>query len=173
MKGGEKMFVLYADKTQLVVRQREPLTSGSSNAHQVRFEFSPEWEGLARAAIFQAGCAEKSVVLTGGACAIPPEVLKAPGYFLMAGVCGKLGEDLVMPTVWANLGAIREGAEGVIPEPGQPPAGGTTDHRELDYRDAEGQHPIAAITGLDNELSRRVKDDDALSVVDIIKIMEE
>lgn len=160
------MFVLYADKTQLIVRQREPITSGSSNALQARFEFSPEWEGLEKTAVFQAGCAEKSVVLTGGACAIPPEVLRAPGYFLMAGVCGKMGEDLVVPTVWANLGAIREG---VIPAP---PAKVPVDHRELSCRDAEGQHPIAAITGLDNELSRRVREDDALSVVDIIKIME-
>lgn len=170
MKGGEKrMFVLYADKTQLTVRQKEPITSGSSNAYQVRFEFSPEWDGLAKAAVFQAGCAEKSVILTGGACAIPQAVLKEPGYFLMAGVCGKLGEELVMPTVWANLGAIRTGAvyEGEIP------GGGTLDHRELEYRDAEGQHPIGAITGLDSELSKRVKEDDAMSVVDIINIMEE
>lgn len=173
MKGGEKrMFVLYADKTQLTVRQRETVTSGSSNAYQVQFEFSPEWEGLAKAAVFQAGCAEKSVILTGGACAIPQAVLKEPGYFLMAGVCGKLGEDLVMPTVWANLGAIRAGAvhEGEIDTPS---GGGTSDHRELEYRDAEGQHPIGAITGLDSELSKRVKEDDAMSVVDIIKIMEE
>lgn len=170
MKGGEKrMFVLYADKTQLTVRQKEPVTSGSSKAYQVRFEFSPEWDGLAKVAVFQAGCAERPVILTGGACVIPQAVLKEPGYFLMAGVCGKLGEDLVMPTVWANLGAIRTGAvyEGEIP------GGGTLDHRELEYRDAEGQHPIGAITGLDSELSKRVKEDDAMSVVDIIKIMEE
>lgn len=170
MKGGEKrMFVLYADKTQLTVRQKEPITSGSSNAYQVRFEFSPEWDGLAKAAVFQAGCAEKSVILTGGACAIPRAVLKEPGYFLMAGVCGKLGEELVMPTVWANLGAIRTGAV----HEGEIPGGGTLDHRELEYRDAQGQHPIGAITGLDSELSKRVKEDDAMSVVDIINIMEE
>lgn len=168
------MFVLYADKTQLVVRQRETVTSGSSNVLQVRFEFSPEWEGLAKAAVFQAGCAERSVILNGGACAIPREVLKEPGYFLMAGVCGKLGEELVMPTVWANLGAIREGAvREDIPGSDTPSGSGTSDHRELEYRDAEGQHPIAAITGLDSALSKRVKEDDALSVVDIIKIMEE
>lgn len=174
MKGGEKrMFVLCADKTQLTVRQKEPVTSGSSNAYQVRFEFSAEWDGLARTAVFQAGCAESSVVLTGESCAIPREVLKEPGYFLMAGVCGKLGEELVMPTVWANLGAIRTGAvhEGEIPD--TPSGGGTSDHRELEYRDAEGQHPIGAITGLGSELSKRVKEDDAMSVVDIIKIMEE
>ena len=167
------MFVLYADKTQLVVRQREPVTSGSANAYQLRFEFSPEWEGLAKTAIFQAGCAEKSVALAGGACTIPQEVLKEPGYFLMAGVCGRMGEDLVMPTVWADLGAIRMGAVHEGETPDTPSGGGTSDHRELTNRDAGEQHPIGAITGLDQELSKRVKEDDALSVIDIIKILEE
>lgn len=164
------MFVLYADKARLDVRQREPIASGSENVHQLRFEFSPEWEGLAKTAVFQAGCAEKSIVLTGGACTIPGEVLKAPGYFLMAGVCGKMGEELVMPTVWANLGVIREGA---VSGPVTPPSGGgTSDHRELTNRDAGEQHPIASITNLERELSKRLTEDSAMSVVDIIKIME-
>lgn len=164
------MFVLYADKARLDVRQREPIASGSENVYQLRFEFSPEWEGLAKTAVFQAGCAEKSVVLTGGACTIPGEVLKAPGYFLMAGVCGKMGEELVMPTVWANLGVIREGA---VSGPVTPPSGGgTSDHRELTNRDAGEQHPIASITNLERELSKRLTEDSAMSVVDIIKVME-
>lgn len=50
--------------------------------------------------------------------------------------------------------------------------GGTADHRALSHRDAEGQHPIEAITNLGRELSRRISSDDALSIVDIIKIME-
>ena len=33
-------------------------------------------------------------------------------------------------------------------------AGGTTDHRLLENRDAEGQHPIKAITGLQGEIAR-------------------
>ena len=31
--------------------------------------------------------------------------------------------------------------------------GGTTDHRELENRDADDQHPIKAITGLQNVLN--------------------
>lgn len=169
------MFVLYADKTQLAVRQKEPVTSGSSNAYEVQFEFSPEWEEMEKTAVFQAGYAEKSVVLTGESCAVPREVLREPGYFLMAGVCGRLGEDLLMPTVWANLGSILEGAgqEGDIPGPDAPPEGGKPDHRELINRDTEDQHPIGAITGLDDALSKRVKEGDALSVEEIMNIMEE
>lgn len=118
------MFVLYADKNQLAVREKEPVTSGSVNIYPVRFEFSPDWDGLARTAIFQAGCREQAVSLAGGACTIPSEVLSEPGYYLMAGVFGRSGETVVLPTVWANLGLISEGAvTGEAPGPTPPPEG--------------------------------------------------
>ena len=39
------------------------------------------------------------------------------------------------------------------PEP-VPSPGGVTDHRQLTHRDAEGQHPMEAIEGLKEALSR-------------------
>lgn len=122
------MFVLYADKNQLTVREKEPITSGSVNVYPVQFEFSEDWDGLEKTAIFQAGCMEKTVSLTGGACTVPAEVLSDPGgYYLMAGVCGKQGESTVLPTIWANLGLILEGAvtgdAPIPPEPTPPPEG--------------------------------------------------
>lgn len=121
------MFVLYADKNQLTVREKEPVTSGSVNVYPVRFEFSSDWDGLEKTAVFQAGCMEKTVSLTGGACTVPAEVLSEPGYYLMAGVCGKQGESTVLPTIWANLGLILEGAvtgdAPIPPEPTPPPEG--------------------------------------------------
>ena len=119
------MFVLYADKNQLSVREKEPITSGSVNVYPVRFDFSEDWDGLEKTAIFQAGCMEKTVSLTGGACTVPAEVLSEPGgYYLMAGVCGKQGESTILPTIWANLGLILEGAViGDASEPTPPPEG--------------------------------------------------
>lgn len=119
------MFVLYAEKNQLTVREKEPVTSGSVNVYPVRFEFSSDWDGLEKTAVFQAGCMEKTVSLTGGACTVPAEVLSEPGgYYLLAGVCGKQGESTVLPTIWANLGLILEGAvTGDAPEPSPPPEG--------------------------------------------------
>lgn len=151
------MFVLYADKNQLNVREKEPVTSGSVNVYPVRFEFSEDWDGMSKTAVFQAGCKETTVALTGGACTVPAEVLSEPGYYLMAGVCGKQGESTVLPTVWANLGLISEGSvTGEDPEPAPPPSGegGTTDHRQLTHRDAEEQHPISSISGLEKVLNR-------------------
>ena len=49
------MFVLYAGKNKLTVRQREPTTSGCVNVHEARFEFSPDWQGLTTKAVFRAG----------------------------------------------------------------------------------------------------------------------
>lgn len=105
------MFILYANKTQLTVRRREPVTSGSANVYEALFEFSADWEGLKRTAVFQAGTERRSVLLDeSGQCAIPWEVLAVPGLQLTAGVYGTGAGETVLPTVWASLGTILEGA---------------------------------------------------------------
>lgn len=105
------MFLLYAEKNRLAVREREAVTSGSVNVYPVRFAFSPDWEGLERTAVFKAGAETWSVPLDGaGECFVPWEALQTPGLHLMAGVCGTRGADLVLPTVWADLGLILDGA---------------------------------------------------------------
>lgn len=116
------MFVLYANKNKLNICEKEPVTSGSVNVYPVRIKFSSDWDGLSKTVIFQSGCVEKAVSLTGGACTIPKEVLGEPGHYLMMGVCGKSGRSTVLPTVWANLGMILEGAvTEAAPDPTPPP----------------------------------------------------
>lgn len=105
------MFILYANKTQLAIRKREPVTSGSVNIYRVRFEFSDDWDGLSKTAVFKAGSESKSVLLEKpGECIIPWETLKNAGPHLMAGVYGTRGVELVLPTVWADFGEIKESA---------------------------------------------------------------
>lgn len=113
------MFILYAEKNQLTVRERELLTSGSAGIYLVRFEFSADWDGMVRTASFRAGGEAVSMLLPeSGECTIPREVLEKSGG-LYAGVCGKGDGGVVLPTEWAWLGPIREGA---LPGPGaQPP----------------------------------------------------
>lgn len=112
------MFLLRAEKNKLAVLEREAVTSGSVNAYGVSFEFSEDWAGLNKTAVFQAGCASREVLLgPEGACVVPWEVLRVPGYQLKAGVCGKQGGEVVLPTVWADLGEILEG----VPAGGSPP----------------------------------------------------
>ena len=57
------MFILYANKNMLSLRQREPVTSGSVNVYSVLFEFSDDWDGLARTAVFRAGQESRSILL--------------------------------------------------------------------------------------------------------------
>lgn len=116
------MFILYVDKTKLTLRARELMTSGSVNVYPVRFEFSPDWDGLQKTAVFRAGNGSVSLLLTGSnEVSIPWEVLQKPGLMLQAGVYGTRGENEVLPTVWANLGVILEGAEpGEIARPPTP-----------------------------------------------------
>lgn len=104
------MFILYAKKNQLTVRDREPITSGSVNIYSVQFEFSKDWDGLEKIAVFRTGKETVSVHLdASGQCTIPWEVISTPNSQLSAGVYGIHGEDTVLPTVWASLGTILEG----------------------------------------------------------------
>ena len=105
------MFTLYADKNKLTLRQRETVTSGSANVYPVRFEFSADWDGMKRTAVFRAGEESRSVLLDGsGECSIPWEMLEDPGVRLYAGVYGTRDGDVVLPTVWTDLGMILTGA---------------------------------------------------------------
>lgn len=117
------MFILHADKNKLTLRNREPVTSGSVNVYPVRFEFSPDWDGLQKTAVFRAGNGSVSLLLNDSneVVNIPWEVLRKPGIALQVGIYGTRGEDEVLPTVWANMGVILEGAEpGEIARPPTP-----------------------------------------------------
>ena len=114
------MFILSANKVCLNVEAREPVTSGSVNVYEVQFKFSADWEGLDRTAVFAAGEEQVSVVLdSSNTCTIPWEALQSPRRELRAGVYGTKGGEVVLPTVWASLGTIREGCS--PGEEAQPP----------------------------------------------------
>ena len=57
------MFILYAEKTRLSVQKSEPVTSGSVNVYPVRFQFSPDWDGMVPTAVFRADWKTYAVVL--------------------------------------------------------------------------------------------------------------
>lgn len=96
------------------------MTSGSVNVYRARFEFSGDWEGLTRKAVFKAGSRCRTVLLDeGGECVVPWEVLASHGQPLMAGVFGSRDET-ALPTTWASLGIILEGVPGDGPG-SQPP----------------------------------------------------
>ena len=104
------MFQLYAAKNKLTVLQKELVTHGSVNVYPVQFQFSEDWDGLARVAVFRCGKEARSVVLDEtGECVIPWEVLQIPLLPLEAGVYGMKDCDTFLPTVWAGLGTVLTG----------------------------------------------------------------
>ncbi len=115
------MFKLCVDRNKIKVLRVETVISGSVNVNTAQFEFSPDWYGLDRTAVFKAGKEARSVLLDGsGLCSIPWEVLSTPNEKLQVGVYGTRGEDMVLPTVWATLGNILEGT--TTGEDAQPPS---------------------------------------------------
>lgn len=105
------MFVLFAKRNELFLQERDVLTSGSVNVAEVQFKFSQDWDGLTKTAVFEAGDRSWSVDLDDNDhCVIPWEALAKPNVQLYAGIYGTLGQEFVLPTLWALLGTVRRGA---------------------------------------------------------------
>lgn len=105
------MIRLTASKSCLTASRQELLVEGAVNVNIVQFVFSSDWDGLTKTAVFQAGSYKYSVLLDeSNEAPIPWEALQNPRRTLYAGVYGTNGESLVLPTIWASLGTIQEGA---------------------------------------------------------------
>lgn len=76
------------NKNRIQLSGRSPLVAGNANSLLIGFTFSPEWDYLARVAVFTNGDNQKSVLLSSNVCAIPYSVLTAPGnlYVSVRGV---------------------------------------------------------------------------------------
>lgn len=164
--------------------------------------------------MFRAGDISRSVLLDEtGVCTIPWEVLAKPRVMLYAGVYGTLEDKIVLPTIWACLGAVLEGTSpgenarpptqelwrqelekkgdaldytpagelglyagrnllSSVPIRGSGGGGGATDHRVLTHREAAEQHPMEAISGLCNALSRIPEPVEALSNEELEAILK-
>lgn len=77
----------------------------------------------------------------------------------------------VDPAFKSNTDENPGDSENDPPSPAEP-VEGTVDHRLLEHRDAEDQHPINAITGLNDTLSKTLTKESFIPIKDVIKIME-
>lgn len=115
------MIICHVSKAAITVAQSVLLTSGMVQAVQVRFCFSPEWEGLTRTAVFRAGQVSVSCLLDEqNCCTIPWECLQTAGTHLMVGVYGTRTQEVVLPTVECSLGLICTGAQPAENTPQEP-----------------------------------------------------
>ncbi|MGN0667940.1 MAG: hypothetical protein ACI4JU_01830 [Angelakisella sp.] len=115
------MIICHVSKAAITVAQSVLLTSGMVQAVQVRFCFSPEWEGLTRTAVFRAGQVSVSCLLDEqNCCTVPWECLQTTGTHLMVGVYGTRAQEVVLPTVECSLGLICTGAQPAENTPQEP-----------------------------------------------------
>lgn len=104
------MFVVKVDKNIAKLTCTEPMTSGSSRVYLVQFCFSPEWNDLARVAVFRAGNTTVDVLLgDDNLCVIPWEVIANPGVPVRIGAYGTRNGNVVLPTIWAKTKNVLEG----------------------------------------------------------------
>lgn len=101
-------------KTCAKVTDIEHLTSGLVGK-VLNVEYSSDWDGLTVVAVFSNGSVTKDVLNPGNACVIPHEILASPNKRATVGFYGYVLEDgekvLAIPTVLAELGTIRAGAD--------------------------------------------------------------
>lgn len=106
------MFEFYASNQKAVISNREPLVSGSVNVYEVKFSFSEEWEDLNKYAVFQAVGSEPirvPVYEDGEVIQVPWECLTKPSVRLLLGAYGTMGDEVIIPTVFANMGVVLPG----------------------------------------------------------------
>lgn len=78
----------------------------------VSFAFDEYWDGLNKIAVYRCGGVVRDEYLEGDTGTIPAEVLTKSGFDLEIGVYGTDAEkQIAIPTCWANLGAVRPGAD--------------------------------------------------------------
>lgn len=85
------------------------ITSGEVGK-EVEFDFSDDWIGYAKTAVFEGSGVVKDRLLTSDRCVIPAECIVIPGSVLRCGIYGVRG-DLVTPTIYCEMGKIKRGAK--------------------------------------------------------------
>lgn len=105
------MFILHVTKNNIDIRRLETLTSGSVGVFRVQFYFNSDWNDLEKTIAFTDGIGEPVCTRVDdlGICVIPWECLQNANKELKVGVQGTKDGTIILPTVWASLGKIKQG----------------------------------------------------------------
>lgn len=104
------MITVKVDTRVAKKTQSEKITAGSVGI-KVEFEFSQNWTGLSKWAVFSDGAESRDVLLIENICEIPPECIKISGRAITVGLYGTDGEETVIPTIYCNIGKVDPGTE--------------------------------------------------------------
>ena len=116
------MLHLQANGRAAYVSTDEPITTDSVGM-PVEVELDADFDGLSAVVCFKAGEATADVAMLGDPVTVPAQCLTEVGVPLHVGVYARnAAGDVVIPTVWANCGTVRQGAlpSGVDPAEPEP-----------------------------------------------------
>ena len=109
------MFTVLCKKACAEMSCRRPLlTAGMAKAETVEFQFSADWDGLSKTAVFTDGVKTADVLPSGwggDTVPIPHEILTTAGRTARVGVYGTNASGVVLPTVWVSLGKVQPAVE--------------------------------------------------------------
>ena len=109
------MFTVLCKKACAEMSCRRPLlTAGMAKAETVEFQFSVDWGGLSKTAVFTDGMKTVDVLPSGwdgDTVPIPHEILTTAGRTARVGVYGTNASGVVLPTVWVSLGKVQSAVE--------------------------------------------------------------
>ena len=108
--GGFNITRIKINNNSAEIVEQEFYTSGMVGA-KIAFQFSEEWNGLTKTAVFRTDHLQKDVLNVTNVCTIPHECLEKAGERLVVGVYGTNGNDIVIPTIYVSLGRIKQGAD--------------------------------------------------------------
>ena len=150
----ETAYTLNITVRNKIATTTDPTTVvNGNNDYTVVFDFDSEWDSLSsKTAMFVYGREEqkyKTVTFTGNSCVMP--ALYNTGYVLIGVFAGNIKTTSAayvkcIPCIKDNDSTLDTGGGGTIDT-------GTTDHSQLINRDIADQHPISAITGLEEALT--------------------
>lgn len=104
------MIIVTALRTHASATKTEELVAGRVGM-EAAFHFSPEWDGLGKTAVFEAGGVAKDVIVGDDPCIVPHECM-IEGAELRVGIYGMSTDgSIVIPTVYAFVGVVKEGAD--------------------------------------------------------------
>lgn len=150
----ETAYTLNITVRNKIATTTDPATVvNGNNDYTVVFDFDSEWDSLSsKTAMFVYGREEqkyKTVTFTGNSCVMP--ALYNTGYVLIGVFAGDIKTTTAayvkcLPCIRDNDSTLDAGGGGTIDT-------GTNDHSQLINRDLADQHPISAITGLEEALT--------------------
>ena len=97
---------------RITCTERGLLVEGSVGSDVAEFTFSADWDGLVKTASFVCGSVVVPMLITDNQCNVPSEIFNGTvGNLLAVGVCGISGSVVVYPTIYCDVGQVRDGAD--------------------------------------------------------------